>query len=227
MTRTDVVSQAADQCIKELYSLVQPKVEWDDFVKQNEEYSAKYKEWERFNHAQNLKDKNPDEWGVMEKLHPDWINKKITECIGPRPYEFYYLPQDVMKEICDSYVSSYEIDDQKNLLDTIEILKHYCDKPMKSKGKEFEEPDNIEQELQKILNDKDDDTIKKVKETFFNFLDEAGKFYKWTRFINSFNMTVYLGPSPNSNKKAVINNWKQYRETDIEINDDLYNEEDE
>jgi hypothetical protein len=98
---------------------------------------------------------------------------------------------------------------------------------MKSKGKEFEEPDNIEQELQKILNDKDDDTIKKVKETFFNFLDEAGKFYKWTRFINSFNMTVYLGPSPNSNKKAVINNWKQYRETDIEINDDLYNEEDE
>ena len=65
---------------------------------------------------------------------------------------------------------------------------------------------------------------------FFEFLDMAGKFYNWNRDLNSFNMTVYLGPSPNSNKQSVIDNWKKYKNQDIEIDEeqikkDYYGEE--
>ena len=38
-------------------------------------------------------------------------------------------------------------------------------------------------------------------------------------------MSVYLGPSPNSNKEAVIENWKKYRNKDIEIDESKYNDE--
>ena len=43
--------------------------------------------------------------------------------------------------------------------------------------------------------------------------------------LNSFNTNVYLGASPNSNKEAVIENWKKYRNKDIEIDESKYNEE--
>lgn len=33
-------------------------------------------------------------------------------------------------------------------------------------------------------------------------------------------MSAGLGPSPNSNKQAVIDNWKKYRNQDIEINEE-------
>ena len=54
----------------------------------------------------------------------------------------------------------------------------------------------------------------------------AGKFYNSHWWLNSFNTTVYLGASPNSNKEAVIENWKKYRNKDIEIDESKYNEED-
>ena len=59
-----------------------------------------------------------------------------------------------------------------------------------------------------------------LQDKFFEFLDMAGKFFRWDRDLNSFKMSVYLGPSPNSNKKAVIENWKKYRNKDIEINEE-------
>jgi len=53
----------------------------------------------------------------------------------------------------------------------------------------------------------------------------AGNFYNWSRDLNSFNMTVYLGPSPNSNKEAVIENWKKYRMQEIEIDEEQIKKE--
>lgn len=38
ITREDVLRNAAEACMKELYSLALPKVQWEDFVKQNKEY---------------------------------------------------------------------------------------------------------------------------------------------------------------------------------------------
>ena len=225
-TRDEVLSQAAEECLKDFYNYAFPKVSWEDFLKENQEYTKKYKEWEE-----------------LENRPP------IKEFCGPRPYEFYYLPSDIVKDIVLSYVHVYRMDHQQELLDTIEILKNYCKEPIVDKYIEgengfpghrgYDHPDNLEKELQTKLREKAGFSVtntgienlsKELQDKFFEFLDMAGKFYNWNRDLNSFNMTVYLGPSPNSNKQAVIDNWKQYHNKDIEIDEkqikeDYYGEE--
>lgn len=39
VSRDDVLSRAADDCMKELYSLAQPSIDWEDFKKECETYS--------------------------------------------------------------------------------------------------------------------------------------------------------------------------------------------
>lgn len=221
ISRRDILSKAADDCMKELYTLVQPAIEWDDFIDQCNIYSSKYKEWEKHD-------------------NPEWEDKHINDCIGPRPYEFYYLPKEVMKEIVDSYIYAYRITSQDDLLNTISILKNYFEDPVVDKYIEghtdengfhhpgyrgYEHPDNIITQIIKECNltfDTAQQCWNKVKE----FLDMAGNFYNWNSELNSFNMTVYLGPSPNSNKEAVIENWKKYRNADIEIDESKWEDED-
>ena len=234
-TRDEVLSQAAEDCLKDFYNYAFPKVTWEDFLKENQEYTKKYKEWEE-----------------LENRPP------IKEFCGPRPYEFYYLPSDIVKDIVLSYVHVYRMDHQQELLDTIEILKNYCKEPIVDKYIEgengfpghrgYEHPDNLEKEINTYLDlkfplmdperaedaedfeNKLNIAAKEIQNKFFEFLDMAGNFFNWNRDLNSFNMTVYLGPSPNSNKQAVIDNWKQYRNKDIEIDEeqikkDYYGEE--
>ena len=225
MTRNEVLLQACEQCLKELYSKVQPAVTWEDFVGQNKMYSNKYLLWEK-----------------TKDIDPNYIGKTITECIGPSPYEFYYLPREVFKEIADSYVDAYCIDSQQNLLNIIDILKNYCEAPIvdayitESDGQErrgYSHPDSLKEDIATLLrgyvNQDDFDAItvsKEIVENFYEFLDMAGQFYSWNRDLNTFNTTVYLGPSPCSNKQTVIDNWKKYRNEDITIDDSLYIEED-
>jgi len=213
MTRNEVLIQACEQCLKELYSKAQPSITWEEFEEENKIYIKKYREWQR---------------AEREGNHID-----LTKYCGPRPYEFYYLPKDVLKNICDSYVDAYKIDSQKNLLDIIEVLKNYCNNPIIDIYEKDEDgighrsymhPDNLEKELEKILHNTS--TVRIIQDKFFEFLNMAGDFYNWNYDLNSFNTTVYLGASPCSNKETVINNWKQYRNKDIEIDESIYNEED-
>ena len=223
ITRNDVLEKASIDCLKELYSKVQPAVDWDDFMEENRLYSKAYKQWE------SLYKESPEKAG------------DVLDFCGPRPYEFYYLPKDVMKEIADSYVKAYNIDSHQELLDIIDILKNYCKDPIVDKWIErngdepgyrgYEHPDNLEKEINKLLckqfNSPELSGISnKVQCKFFEFLDMAGNFYNWNRDLNAFNTTVYLGPSPCSNKETVIRNWKNYRDKDITIDDSLYIEED-
>ena len=214
-TRDEVLSQAAEECLKDFYNYAFPKVSWEDFLKENQEYTKKYNEWEK------LENKPP-----------------IKEFCGPRPYEFYYLPSDIIKDISLSYVHVYRMDQQQELLDTIEILKNYCKEPIVDKYIEregdqpgyrgYDHPNNLEKELIEICDQHSHEPVnmaKEIQNKFFEFLDMAGKFYNWNRDLNSFNMTVYLGPSPNSNKQAVIDNWKQYRNKDIEIDEEQIKKE--
>lgn len=233
MTRNEVLSEACDKCLKELYTWVTPKISWDDFKEECRIYSEIYKEW--------------DDWKMKNQTnHPEWKDKSITECIGPRPYEFYYLPKEIMKDICSSYVDAYKIDSQQELLDTIETLKNYCKEPIVDKwiernGNEpgyrgYDHPDNLHSCLMNLITDSNlnlenntgtdiVDLTNKLQDKFFEFLDMAGNFYNWSRDLNSFNMTVYLGPSPNSNKKTVIENWKKYRMQEIEIDEEQIKKE--
>ena len=242
INRNDVLSQACDECMKELYSFVQPSVEWEDFVKACKLYTKCYKEWDTYNRAYNDRKNNPEKWEKLRKLYEklDWENKSINECIGPRPYEFYYLPKEIMKDICESYIHAYKIDHQQELLDTIETLKNYCKEPIVDKWIErngdepgyrgYDHPDNLEKEIQKLIQEyNSSDVSKEISEKccnkFFEFLDMAGNFYNWNRDLNAFNTTVYLGPSPNSNKEAVIENWKKYKGKDIEIDEEQIKKE--
>jgi len=214
-SREQLLSEAAEDCLKDFYKYSIPKISWEDFLEENKVYNKKYKEWEK------LKDR-----------------PKIKEFCGPKPYEFYYLPREILKDIVDNYINTYELDHQQELLNTIEILKNYCKEPIVDKYiddwtdetgfhhpgyRGYDHPDNLEKELEKILHNTS--TARLIQEKFFEFLDMAGEFYNWNRDLNSFNMTVYLGPSPNSNKQAVIDNWKQYRNKDIEIDEEQIKKE--
>lgn len=220
ITRRDVIADAADKCMKELYSLAQPAITWEDFIKENKEFIKREEEYYKL----------PKENKISYK-----------EFMGPKPYEFYYLPKEVLKEIVDNYIYAYEIDEHQNLLDTIDLLKKYCDDPIEEfyhpgEGenpgyRDYRHPDNLTtcliSELKEYANsDISEEIIYKAKDLFFKFLDMAGKFYNSHWWLNSFNTTVYLGASPNSNKEAVIENWKKYRNKDIEIDESKYNEED-
>ena len=238
INRDDVLSKAVDDCLKELYTLVVPKITWEEFKKECKNYSNRFQTWENFRKAQIKKDEFPQEWEHQKIVHPNWENKSITECIGPRPYEFYFLPREIMKDICDSYVHAYKIDNQQELLDTIETLKNYCKKPIVDKYiddwtdktgfhhpgyRSYDHPDNLEKEITKILGPEAEDNpyhVHKICDKFFEFLDMAGNFFNWNRDLNSFNVSVYMGPSPNSYKESVIKNWKEYRNQDIEIDEE-------
>jgi len=221
MTRRDVLNNAVTECLKELYSWATPKIDWDEFIKENKIYNEKYKEWE------SLKDKTP-----------------ILEYCGPKPYEFYYLPAEIFNDIKESYVYAYKLNGQKELLDTIEILKNYCKEPIVDKYIEgengfpghrgYDHPDNLEKELQTKLREKAGFSVtntgienlsKELQDKFFEFLDMAGNFFNWNGDLNSFYMSVCLGASPNSNKQAVIDNWKKYRKQDIEIDEEQIKKE--
>lgn len=246
MTRHDVITQACDQCLKELYVYAVPHIEWDDFVKENKIYSDKYKVWDKYVEVFHKREEQPELWLQYQASFPDWENKSKDECIGPAPFEFYYLPKEILKEICDNYIYAYELDKHQELLDTIEVLKNYCKEPVVDKYveahtdetgyhpgyKDYEHIDNLEKELYQTLkeyfNDSETDpnaVAKELQDKFFEFLDMAGEFYNWNHYLNSFNMTVYLGPSPNSNKQRVIENWKKYRNKDIEIDDEQIKKE--
>lgn len=245
LSRNDVISKVADECIKELYSLAQPHIEWEEFKKEFKIYSDKYKVWDQFVHLYYKK----KEGTLTEKelkvysSFKDWEGKNIEECLGPKPYEFYYLPKEVLNEIVESYVYAYKIDSQQELLDTIEILKNYCkepivDKYIKKEGEPdyrgYERPDNLEKEIEKILfgrmseepGEYREESAKILQDKFFEFLDMAGKFFNWNRDLNAFDTTIYLGVSPCSNKETVIKNWKKYRKQDIEIDESKYKEND-
>ena len=238
MTRHEVIDQAITQCMKELYSYAIPHIEWEKFKKENEIYSNKYKVWKNYQNYFYSKDKNPELWLQYKSSFPDWENKSVEECIGPKPYEFYYLPQEIIKGICNSYVYAYKLDEKQEFLDAIDILKEYCKNPIVDKWIEgpiykdgtqatgyhgYEHPNNLEKEITKILGPEAEDNpyhVHKICNKFFEFLDMAGNFYNWNWELNTFSASVYLGASPCSNKNTVIENWKKYRNKNIEIDEE-------
>lgn len=242
-SKHDVLGEAADKCLKELYSIAQPSVTSEQFKKECKIYNDKYHAWERYYYlSKHLNELSEKELIEYSSFPASWKDKSITECIGPKPYEFYYVPDKVQKDVVDSYVYAYEIDKHQSLLDTIHILKDYCNKPIVNKyieeytdeygnhhpgHRDYDHPNNLEKEITKILGPEAEDNpyhVHKICDKFFEFLDMAGKFFSWNGYLNSFYMTVW-NINPDINKQAVIDNWEKYRNQKIEIDDDKFNEE--
>ena len=208
-TRDDVIIEAIEQCMKELYTLVQPEVKFSDFMKECEEYSKKYEEWQYMD-----RNKRPG----------------IQEYCGPQPFEFYYINRDVMKEICDRYVYIYELDKQEELESVRDVLMNYFKEPIVEvfeqkegemhSSRSYSHPDNLKKEIEKILSDKE--KTEAVYGLIENFFFMATRFFCWNRDLNKFSTSVYLGASPCTNAERVIDNWKKYRNKDIEIIPDKY-----
>lgn len=185
ITRSDILSEAAERCMQELYSLAQPQVSWEDFIEQNKKY------------------------------------KESGEA-GPKPYEFYYLPQSVFEEIVEDYIYAYNM--KSHFDDHLDIILGYFDHPIVDKyipgengnpgyrGYEHLTP------LDCIIGESN---LKEVKD----YIEKARSFYRFDSELNSFKMTVCLGASPSSNKQAVIDNWKKYRNKDIIIDESVYKED--
>lgn len=195
MNRQKVLEEAVNKCMKELYSLAQPKISWEDFIEENKKYLEKEKEFE----------------------------KKNEKYLEPKPYEFYYLPSEILEDITNSYIYAYKLDAHQDLLDIIECIKNYCNTPLEDKQPKLEE------ELTEIVPDSilgKSNIVLSIKNKFFEFLDKIGRFYKWNSELQAFNMSIYLGVIPSSNKESVIENWKKYRNIDIKIDESKYKEND-
>jgi hypothetical protein len=225
--------------MKVLYSLAQPHVEWDEFVKENKIYSERYKAWERYYELSKKESLSEEELKEFSTYPGEWKDKSLEDCIGPAPFKFYYLPRNVFEEVVNNFVYAYELDQHQQLLDTIHILKDYCEKPIVDKYikkedglPEYDHPDNLKKEVTKLLNmyfhnsNCDLSAIAEdIEKVFFDFLDMAGNFFKWNGYLEAFNYTIYLGASPYTNKQEVIDNWKKYRNQIIEIDDSEYDNE--
>jgi len=239
ITKSDVVTKAADNCIKVLYSLAQPHIEWDEFVKENKIYSERYKAWKRYYELSKKESLTEEELKEFSVYPNEWKDKSLEECIGPAPFKFYYLPRNIFEEVVNNFVYAYELDQHQQLLDTIHILKDYCENPIVDKHikkedglPEYDHPDNLKKEVTKLLNmyfhnsNCDLSAIAEdIEKVFFDFLDMAGNFFKWNGYLEAFNYTIYLGASPYTNKQEVIDNWKKYRNQTIKINDSEYDNE--
>ena len=67
ITRRDVLIEAINKCMKEIYSYVQPKVTWEEFIEENKKFLEKEKEY----------------YSIPEDKRPSY-----QEYMGPKPYEF-------------------------------------------------------------------------------------------------------------------------------------------
>lgn len=179
MNRHDVLEEAVNNCYKELYSICQPSVEWEDFMKQN-------KEWKE----------------------------------GPKPYEFYYLPQNIFNIIVDDYIYAYKL--KPTIPDSVTTLINYLNDPIIDKyiKKENELGYRGYEHITPLKDIIGEESYNHVIE----YLNKAAKFYDKSYELNSFSMTILLGATPSSNKEAVIENWKKYRNKDIVIDDSKWDD---
>ena len=191
MTRRELLGRAVEECLEELYKYAQPEISWEDFLEKNKSYSRMYQEWEKYNAAYQNREEKLELWERYKEAYKlfEWEGKNRDECIGPPPFNFYFLPQDIFKDICDYYVDIYKMNGQQDLLDTIEILKDYCKKPIIDKyipehtdeyGNHhpgyggYEHPDNLVTKLIEKFSslEVDEKTLaEEVQDIFFEFLD--------------------------------------------------------
>lgn len=156
-------------------------------------------------------------WEDFKKENKEYIDNKLDAQGIPAPYAFYYLPKEEFDAIKDAVAEAYGL--KNHLVYYTELLIEYFKAPKvteysKEDGKHYKHI----KALKKIIGTDDYNNV-------MDYIKKFREFYRSDHYENSYNFNVCLGASPNSNKEAVIDNWKQYRNKDITINDNLYEEE--
>ena len=82
ITRDDVLTEAITKCLKELYSKAQPKVSWEDFIKENKEHEeGTPRPYEFYYIPQKLMDEIVSEYIYAYDLKPK-LKETINVLIG-------------------------------------------------------------------------------------------------------------------------------------------------
>lgn len=147
---------------------------------------------------------------------------------GPKPYEFYYLPEHIFKELQEMYIDAYSIKSQFS--NHIDLLISYFNDPIRDKWIE-KGSDLLSRESGYRGYEHFSSLKEEIGEEAFNkvldYFKEANEFYSRDPYYNAFLMESALGPTPSSNKDRVIENWKKYRNEDITIDESMYKLEEE
>lgn len=128
-------------------------------------------------------------------------------------FEHYYLSKEEFKYVVDKYIKAYHIDSDWNFYsDTIiQYLKTGGYKP----GKGYDKHPAFIEYCKEFLSE---DQLTKVSNILFTMLEDCQQTHKFDSEEKQFTFSTYLGPSPNSNKEAVIEYWKS-KGVDLVIED--------
>ena len=91
ITRRDVIADAADKCMKELYSLAQPTITWEDFIKENKEFIKREEEYYKLPKENKISYKNKK----MFILKIDEIKKLEMDNIFPEDIDENGFEEDL------------------------------------------------------------------------------------------------------------------------------------
>ena len=143
-------------------------------------------------------------------------------------YTRYYLSRENMKYIVEGFIQAYHIGKDWN--DNIDLLINYITSKDSVREKyiagENGSPGYVGFEhistLQDITND---------SEKVLDLIRTCKQFYRKDPELNSFNMSVYLGASPYSNKEQVEEYWRNhgipdFKIIDFNVDNIVYGEED-
>ena len=197
LTRDEILSKAAHDCMCEMYAKAQPAADWDNII---EEYrSGKIGKDERVYDRHYL---SMDEFLYIRDKYKTAYNIKKTW----KP-DIEFLEELLTKGgLKDGYVDDW-VDDEGNKhsgyrsADDVPPLKEQISEIIK----EFDSSEAVQEINERIYN--------KVMEIIKNYKN----FYRFDREEDNFDCNIALGASPCSNADTVKKWWKENYDQDIEI----------
>lgn len=192
ISREKVLKQAIDGCMKEMYLKAQPSIDYDELI---------------------------------EKIKSGEIKDSAENPV----YKRHYLSHKEFSYIKDKWATAYNL--RTEWTSNIELLESYLkdggtkDKYIPSRldkngnyypgYRGYEKVSPLLEQFNAVL---DKDLALKCNKIVIDIINNCKNFYRGNRDYESFQYAVCLGGSPTSNKKDVINYWKN-QGIDITIED--------
>lgn len=197
LTRDEILSKAAHDCMCEMYAKAQPAADWDNIVEEyrsgkigkNERvYDRHYLSMDEFLY---IRDKYKEAYNIKKTWRPniEFLEKLLKEGGLKDKYNPEVIDEDGFKH--PGYRSAEDVKPLKEQIS--EIIKEF-------------DCSEAAQEVGEIIYNKVMDTIENYK-----------NFYKFDREEDDFDCNISLGASPCCNAETVKKWWKENYNQDIEI----------